>query len=426
MLVPIAVPLALAAATPVRPLPSSLPTDTTTAVYEVAGLRVIHRTNPGSAVIAVRVYLLGGTRQLTAATAGIEALLLRAAELETRRAMARTGSRSILDVHADWTVTGFVGLKGDLDSAWAVLAQRLVDAPLEEPTVNRARDELLSKARRRYSHPDLRIHSIAQRSLYAGHPYGLDPNGTVESLGSLDNAELAQYAEDQFITSRMLLVVVGDVPRARIESLVASSMGRLPRGAYRWTLPPPVVPPDTYRWLVEHRELPTNYILGYFAGPPPTDRDYFTFEIATALLSSRLHYAVRERRSLSYAAFAPFLDRAIPAGGIYASTSEPAEVFDLMLEEMGSLRFVQLHHRVWSRFLDQFTLGHLTQMMTSDGQAEALARAYLYFDDYREADEYLRRLRKVKPNTIARVVDKYMQHIQYAYLGDTTRMRGRW
>src|SRR3989454_4416971 len=33
--------------------------------YEVSGLRVIQRINRASAVVAVRLYLLGGTRQVT-------------------------------------------------------------------------------------------------------------------------------------------------------------------------------------------------------------------------------------------------------------------------------------------------------------------------------------------------------------------------
>lgn len=55
----------------------------------------------------------------------------------------------------------------------------------------------------------------------------------------------------------MLLVVVGNVQRARLESLVTQTLGLLPCGDYQWSLPEPV-PARKTAWLTEHRELPTN------------------------------------------------------------------------------------------------------------------------------------------------------------------------
>ena len=69
--------------------------DSATTLYETSGLAVIHRTTPGRDIVAVRLYLLGGVRQLNAATAGIEALLLRAAALDARGVMAPTGARTV-------------------------------------------------------------------------------------------------------------------------------------------------------------------------------------------------------------------------------------------------------------------------------------------------------------------------------------------
>jgi hypothetical protein len=53
--------------------------DSLTISYEVNGLRVIQRPTYGNRIVAIQLYLLGGTRQLTPATAGIELLALVAA-----------------------------------------------------------------------------------------------------------------------------------------------------------------------------------------------------------------------------------------------------------------------------------------------------------------------------------------------------------
>jgi zinc protease len=424
--------LAMGAGGPPRS-PASANGDTATSAYEVSGLRVIQRVSDASDVVAVQLYLLGGTRQLTERTAGIELLLLKASEYgtdrfpgeEARRAMARTGSVVFLDAAADWTMFGFTGLAEDLDAAWRVFAERVMHPTLSEQAVSQARGKLLTGAHARYTNPDERIHVLATQSLFRGHAYALDPEGTEASLGALTGNDLKAYAREQLVTSRMLLVVVGRVRRAQVEPLVTATLGGLPRGDYRWTLPPPA-PKLEAHWLVEHRHIPTNYVLGYFTGPPATDRGYWAFRVATALLSSEIHRAVRVRRSLSYAAYAPFLDRAVPIGGAYASTPKPDQVLPLMVGAIGELQERDFDYFALSRFLDSYTFDYLADNSSAVDQAEFLARAELYLGSYQQGEDFVKRLRGVTPNDVHAVAVRYMSKIQYAYLGDTTRMKGRW
>src|SRR5260370_3396313 len=132
------------------------------------------------------------------------------------------------------------------------------------------------------------------RALFRDPPYALDPEGTEASLTALTAEDLRAYARDQLVTSRMLLAVVGTVTRAHVESLVTATLGRLPRGAYRWTLPP-APPAHSPAWLIENRHLPTAYILGLFPGPPPTPgQRYWAFRLATPGLSCQIRYHIRE------------------------------------------------------------------------------------------------------------------------------------
>jgi predicted Zn-dependent peptidase len=215
------------------------------------------------------------------------------------------------------------------------------------------------------------------------------------------------------------------VERARVESLVAATLGHLPPGDYRWTLPPPA-PKIPSRWLVEHRVIPTNYILCYFTGPPPTERGYWSFRVATALLSSELHYKVRVERSLSYAAYAPFIDRAVPIGGAYASTPRPDEVLPLIRDAVRTLQGTGIDYFALSRFLDSYSFDYLAANATAADQADFLARAELYLGGFRRGDDFVKRMRSVSPNEVMNAASLYMSRLQYAYLGDTTRMRGHW
>ncbi len=410
-------------------VPLPLVADSSTAVYQSSNLQVIHRFNDASEVVAVRLYLLGGTRQLTEENAGIELLLLQAAGLEHGHTITRTGSHRTLESTPDWTVIGFVGLRKDVDSAWSGFARQLGRPTFSDTSLERARGALVTLARRRYTQPDLRIHSGARQAAFLGHPYALDPEGTVASLGLLSRTDLERYWEQHFVTSRMLLVVVGAITRRKIDSLIAMTIGRLPVGEYEWTLPPPLPPRPSY-WVREHQDLPTNYILGYFGGPRPTDQDYFPFRAAVALLSSQLSTQLREEESLTYTASAPFLDHALPIGGIYTSTSNPAEAIRLIRRSLGEYKQPLIPWGYepgwWHQFLDGFVLEELLTRMTSEGQAETLARAHLYFDDPGMADQYVRRLRQVNFWQLPDIARRYMQGIQWAYMGDTAQMRGHW
>jgi zinc protease len=403
--------------------------DTLTTQFSVSGVQVIHRRSTASDVVAVSLYLLGGTRQLTPETQGIEALVLAASEYGTRaypgpavrRARARTGSRMVITADADWTVFGFQGIKQEFDSSWAIFAERLMRPTIDQASVTLVRDQLLGDVRNRRNTPDALVHYLADSLAYADHPYVLEPTGTEQSLARLTAADLRRYHSTQLVTSRMLLVVVGDVPREKIERLVAGTIGRLPRGSYTWTLP--ATPPERAgTMLVRHRVIPTNYILGYFTGPAASSPDYPAFRVAVAILSARLHDAIRERNALSYAAYAPFLERAAPAGGMYATTGSPERVISIMRGELKSLQTDELSDDGLDDFVEQFITDYYTENETNAAQADWLARAHLYRGDYTAAYRFMDDLRHVSAADIRRVARQYMKNVRFAYVGDGSKV----
>jgi zinc protease len=220
----------------------------------------------------------------------------------------------------------------------------------------------------------------------------------------------------------MLLVVVGDVERERLERLVGETVGRLPRGDYRWTVPPELPPDRRPQLAIQHRSLPTNYILGYFPGPSATSADYAAYRVATAILSSRVNEEVRTRRSLSYAAYAPFLARGVSAAGLYASTAAPNRVLPLFREQVASLQAFDGTYLLFSQWLEHYVYEYYAEDETSAAQADFLARAQLYRGDYRLAERFADELRHVTPSAVRAVARRYMHGARFAYVGDSTRV----
>lgn len=408
----------------VAPASARAQSDTATTSFDVNGLKVILRRNTANDVVAANVYLLGGTQQLTPAIQGIEAFLLEASERGTKRfpretlrqQLAQLGSTIGIQSSEDWTLFGFTTTRAVFDSTWAILADRLMAPTLDSNEVELVRARMISAVRDAENSPDPFVSRVADSLAYVGHPYAFSPDGTESSLRSIRLVDLRNYQATQMVTSRMLLVVVGNVERSRVEQLVQSTLAHLPRGNYTWS--PPHAPPKLGRALVVHEaQLPTNYIRGYYAGPAARDPDYQVLRIATAVLSGRFFTEIRSRRNLSYEVEAPFIERAIASGGVYVTTVDPNTTLQIMRAEIDRLQRELIDPRGLERLVQQFITDYFLKNETNGDQATFLARAQIYQGDFRAASHFVDDLRRVRPEDVHRVARQYMHDFRFVYLG---------
>jgi len=411
-------------------LAMALALTTLTTSFDVGGIRVILRQSDANNVVAANLYLLGGSRQVTAANAGIESLLLEVSDRGTkkypratlRRKMSLLGSEIATAPSDDWTMFGIRATREVFDSTWAIFADRVMRPTLNPEDVTLIKSQFLSGIRQRRDDPDALAEYLADSIAFAGHSYGTPVTGTEASISSLDVKTLRDYHSSQFVKSRMLLVVVGNVDRAHVERLVRGTLANLPLGNYTWTLPPRL-PEGRPELVVEQRDLPTNYIVGYYSGPLANSEDYQALRIATSVLTGRMFSEIRTRQNLTYDVHAPFLDRAASAGGLYVSTIAPDTTLKLMYNAVRELQEGLLDPTGLERLEQQFLTEYFLDNETNDAQASFLARAQLYRGDYRAADRFVEELKSVTPEAVRRVARKYMKGMRFAYVGDPRRLR---
>ena len=403
--------------------------DSATTSFVVNGLRVIHRRVTANEVVAANLYLLGGVSQVPAAKAGLELLLLEASERGTRkyprelleRKMARLGSAIVASPSIDWTMIGVRSTVTAFDSTFAIFADRIMQPRLDSGEVETVRSTILSGVRQRGDDPEALLNSYSDSVAFAGHPYGTSPVGSEATLKALTLADLRTWQKTQMVTSRMLLVVVGDIPRARLEAMVRATLGTLPRGEYRWA--PPITPAARTSSLhTITRTLPTNYLQGYWVGPRADSRDYQPMRLAMAALGGRLFTEVRVKRNLTYAVNAPFVDRFITAPGLYVTTTTPDSVLGIMRRELESMKRGLIDPEGLRLLVQQFITEFFLDNETNSDQATFLARSELYRGDWRLASGFVDELRKVTPEDIQRVSRQYLQGITMAYIGDPRRI----
>src|SRR4029079_6930871 len=131
------------------------------------------------------------------------------------------------------------------------------------------------------------------------------------------------------------------------------TLARLPRGTYTWNTPR-AAPKLGKALVVREADLPTNYLLGYYAGPAARDPDYQALRVASAVLSGRFFTEIRSRRNLSYEVDAPFLERALSTGGVYVTTTNPNATLQIMRTEIDRLQRELIDPQGLERLTQQF------------------------------------------------------------------------
>ena len=414
---------------PVAPVTAGAPKDTATSKFIVEGIPVILRQVTANNVVAANLYLLGGVRQLTPETQGIETVLLESTEYGTkkypknilRQKMARLGSAIAVSPGIDWTTIGVRATTTGFDSTWMIMADRIMAPLLLQADVDLVKEQLLEAIKGRTDSPDALLDHLADSVTYAGSPYALDAIGTERSLSKMTVADLRKYHTDQIVQSRMMLVIVGNLSRTRVEKLVRETLGRLPKGTYAWTAPADL-PSAPYSPAIVKRSLPTNYLQGYFRGPRANSKEYAALRLASAVLSGRLFTEARARQNLTYSINAPFVERAQSMGGLYVTTTSPDAVLKIMMNEISSLKEGTISDEGLERLVQQFIVTYFLDNETNADQANLLARAELYQNDYRRASRFVDELREVTPKDIQRAASKYMVDVRWAYVGDPSKI----
>lgn len=403
--------------------------DSGTTRFEVDGVKVIYRHTNTNLFVA-NLYLLGGVSLSTPATAGLETMLLEVTERGTkkypgdalRRAMARTGSEIGVSAHEDFTIYGLRTTTDRVDSTWSIYADRLLQPTLDASEFAFVRENRVAAVSQREDSPDALLEYLADSVAFAGNPYALSPVGTARSLSGITLEQLRNFHRTQLVKSRLLLVVVGNLPRAQIDRLVRQSFATLPAGDYQWKVPPVMGARAGSNVHIVSRRVPTNYILGWWSGPPAGHPDVPALRVASAILSGRLFAEVRSRRNLTYAVDARFRDRALTSGGLYVTTTQPDTTLAIMRNELRNLQQITLRTEYLQPLVQQFITEYFLDNETSGAQADFLARAELYRGDFRAGDRFMAELRAVTGEDVRRVAETWMKDIRFTYIGNPAQV----
>ncbi len=393
--------------------------------FDVNGLKVLIKQRPGSLTVAGGLFLRGGSRNITAENAGIESLMLDVATEASanfprdrmRAELARMGTVIGSSENYDYSVLSVTSTRFNFDRSWQIFVDVALRPAFTKEDFELVRDRKVASLRDDTDDPDSYLQRLQERVAYAGHPYLNRPDGTAESVSRLTLADVRKYYQQMMQTSRLLLVLVGDLDVADLRQRVTAAFGKLPRGNYR-PEPPPQLSFSTPSVEVIQRGLPTNYIQGLFTAPPLTAADIYPMSVASNLLRDRVFEEVRVKRNLSYAPNAFLSSQGANVGGIYVTAVDANQAVSVMLDQIKRLQTNPSTEEDITGVVSQFLTSYYLGQETNAAQAANLAEYELIGGGWRNSFEMLSRLSSVTPAEVQRVAQKYMRNIRFVVLGD--------
>jgi zinc protease len=393
--------------------------------FEVNGLKVLVKRREGSLTVAAGLFIRGGSSNINAQNAGIETLMLSVATEASagfprermRSELSRMGTVIGSSSNNDYSVLSLASTRMHFDRSWQIFTDVALRPSFTKEDVGLVQERIVVSLSDDTDNPDVYLQKLQDKIAYAGHPYLNSTSGTPETVGKLTPEDLRAYHKKLMETSRLLLVIVGDLNANEVKTLVESSFGKLPRGAYK----PEVVPQLAFNKSsveITPRELPTNYVQGLFTAPPLTSPDIYPMRIASSMLRDRVFEEVRVKRNLSYAPDAFLRTQAANVGGLYVTAKDANLSVRLMLSEIQRLQTEPVSandiHAVIAQYLTSYYLGQ----ETNAAQAGELAQYELIGGGWRTSIDFLEKLSAVTPADIQRVSQKYMRNIRFVVLGN--------
>lgn len=400
--------------------------------FEVDGIDVIVKELAHPPMVSARIYFNGGAAEWTPQSAGLERFALSAAASGGPEGMSKADYQSALDrvgaavgtsSDRDYAFASLSTLSATLDETWDLFSSALLSPGYESEVLEVTRNQMLTSIATRFDDPDGAVRETVQELAWGDHPYGIHPGGEPDVVGAADAATLEQMLDALLIRERMTVVFVGDITPQQARALVERAFSDLPSSeGWADASIDDAYPPFDFDGgalsIFERPELPTNYIIGYFAAPAPGDADYPAAVIATQILRNRLFEEVRTRRNLTYAVSSGLGSRRSNVGYLYVTATDPETTLQVMYDTVddiidGNISEQDVENQVRT-YLTRYFMG----LQSFGAQANLLADWALLTGDRLGADRFVAELYALTPEDVSRVLETYVRDIQFGVVGD--------
>lgn len=300
-------------------------------------------------VIAVELAFRGGAAQDPADRPGLVNLMSTlldegAGDMDADRFQETLEEKAIelsFGANRDTVTASLRTLPENLDEAFRLLGAALGAPRFDESAVERMRGQLSAQIRRTALDPEDLAGRIWFAEAFAGHPYGLPPRGTVESLQAITRDDVVAAHRRIVARDNVVIGAVGAVSPDRLASLVDGLLAGLSDKAVLAPVPT-VEAAGAGRAEIVTLDVPQTSVVFGRPGPLRDADDFIPAYVANHILgggtfSSRLFNEVREKRGLAYSVYSylsPYDHSGLLLGGVATRNDRTGLAVDLIRAEV--------------------------------------------------------------------------------------------
>ncbi len=251
---------------------------------------------------------------------------------------------------------------------------------------------------------------LLYKTVFEGNPYEKTVNGTPATVGSFTRADLVNYHKLFYAPNNMIMAVATNIDPDTVKSWVLATFGTMPKNDAKYMT---VNPPAKIVGIKEvHQEMDKEQIYIYMGMLVPglKSPDAPSINMATAVLSSRMGQQLREKQGLAYSVgmdvdFAQDFGLAVAAMGTGFKNYEDAasgmisQIAALVTNEPSADEVTNAQNSMWGSML----LARASRI----NQAFYMCKNEFLGVGYNYENDYLSKIRQVKPADVKRVVRDY-------------------
>jgi zinc protease len=296
-------------------------------------------------------------------------------------------------------------------------ADRMRNLILTKEAVLSERDVVMEERRLRYEDdPQNLVYEEALAQAFLNHPYRWPVVGWMSDLKSLNPDDLIEHYHTYYVPNNAVIIVVGDVQKEEILSRVTTAFGNIPAG-------PPIKKAKREEeeqrgerrfYVKKEAELP--FIVSAYKVPDIRNTDSFALEVLGSILSegksSRLYHRLVYEQQAALSAWAsyeglyrdPFL---FLTGATVASGKNIADVEKAIEEEIATIKATPPSELEVQKAKNQIEASFIMSQDSIYMQAKMIG-TFEMIGGWRLWENYLEGIRKVSPEDVRRVAEKYL------------------
>lgn len=301
-------------------------------------------------------------------------------------------------------------------------SERMMHAKIEPVGVNTQREVVKEEKRMRIDNqPYGSIFEEVCKNIFGGTPYAWTPIGTMEDLNKAKLSDFITFYKTYYVPNNAVLSIAGDINIDSTKKLIAEYFGPVPKGKNPVPRPAIHLQPlastaNSVDTVFDNIQLPA--VIEAYRGPVQGTPDYYAFRVLSNVLSSgsssRMQKSLVDQKQLALGIGSfPMSQEGVGAYlnyGIVNSGVSPDKLQQAMDEEITNIKTALVGGHEFQKVMNQIETAYVGRASTQLGIAESLANYEVYFGNADLINTELERFKKVTPEDVQKVANKYLNN----------------